>query len=75
MGAALGRETRALGSGILLAPMVNIHRIPVGGRNYETYSEDPYLTGKLAASFINGVQSEDIGAVIKATNVEVEAES
>jgi beta-glucosidase len=67
MGAALGRETRALGSGILLAPMVNLHRLPVGGRNYETYSEDPYLTGKLAASFIKGVQSEHIGAVIKAT--------
>ena len=65
MGAALGRETRALGSGILLAPMVNIHRLPIGGRNYETYSEDPYLTGKLAAAFINGVQSEHIGAVIK----------
>lgn len=66
MGAALGRETRALGSGILLAPMVNLHRLPIGGRNYESYSEDPYLTGKLAASFIKGVQSEHIGAVIKA---------
>ncbi len=66
MGAALGSETRALGSGILLAPMVNLHRLPVGGRNYESYSEDPYLTGILAASFIKGVQSEQVGAVIKA---------
>lgn len=65
MGSALGRETRATGSGVLLAPMVNIHRIPVGGRNYETYSEDPYLTGALAAAFINGVQGEGTGAVIK----------
>lgn len=66
MGSALGRETQATGSGILLAPMVNIHRIPVGGRNYETYSEDPFLTGTLAAAFIDGVQQEGIGTVIKA---------
>ena len=66
IGAAIGRETRALGSAILLAPMVNIHRTPLGGRNYETYSEDPFLTGALASSFIQGVQSEHIGAVIKA---------
>ncbi|MEN8191678.1 MAG: glycoside hydrolase family 3 C-terminal domain-containing protein [Bacteroidota bacterium] len=66
MGGALGRETRATGSGVLLAPMVNIHRLPVGGRNYETYSEDPYLTGTLAAAFIDGVQGEGTGTVIKA---------
>lgn len=66
VGAAIGRETRALGAEILLAPMVNIHRTPLGGRNYETYSEDPFLTGTLASSFILGVQSEDVGAVIKA---------
>jgi len=66
VGAAIGRETRALGAAILLAPMVNIHRTPLGGRNYETYSEDPFLTGSMASSFIQGVQSEHIGAVIKA---------
>jgi len=66
MGGALGRETRATGSGVLLAPMVNIHRLPVGGRNYEAYSEDPYLTGTLAAAFIGGVQGEGTGTVIKA---------
>jgi beta-glucosidase len=66
VGAAIARETRALGASILLAPMVNIHRSPLGGRNYETYSEDPFLTGTLASSFIQGVQSEHIGAVIKA---------
>ena len=66
MGGALGRETRATGSGVLLAPMVNLHRLPIGGRNYECYSEDPYLTGTLAAAFIDGVQGQGTGTVIKA---------
>lgn len=66
LGAALGRETRATGSSLLLAPMVNIHRSPLGGRNYEAFSEDPVLSGKMAAAFIKGVQSEHIGACIKA---------
>jgi beta-glucosidase len=65
-GAALGRETRATGSAFLLAPMVNIKRHPLNGRNYELFSEDPLLSGEMAASFIKGVQSEDVGAVIKA---------
>ena len=65
VGSALGRETRATGSSILLAPMVNIKRHPLNGRNFETFSEDPLLTGEMAAAFIQGVQSEDIGAVIK----------
>ena len=66
IGSAIAREARDLGSAILLAPMVNIHRTPLNGRNYETYSEDPFLAGTLASSFIKGVQSEHIGAVIKA---------
>lgn len=66
IGRAIARETRHLGSAILLAPMVNIHRTPLNGRNYETYSEDPFLAGTLASFFIKGVQSEHIGAVIKA---------
>lgn len=69
IGAALGREARATGSSILLAPMINIKRTPLGGRNYEVFSEDPLLTGEMAAAFINGVQSEHIGAVVKAMAV------
>lgn len=65
MGEAMGREVRALGFSMLLGPMVNIHRLPLGGRNYETYSEDPFLAGKLAAALIRGVQSQGVGACIK----------
>ncbi|MCE5175563.1 MAG: glycoside hydrolase family 3 C-terminal domain-containing protein [Bacteroidales bacterium] len=65
VGSAIAREARATGSSILLAPMVNIKRTPLNGRNYETFSEDPLLTGEMAAAFIQGVQSESIGAVIK----------
>jgi len=56
IGAAIARETRDLGSAILLAPMVNIHRTPLGGRNYETFSEDPFLAGTLASSSEVGQQ-------------------
>jgi beta-glucosidase len=66
LGSALGRETRATGSAMLLAPMVNIKRFPLNGRNYEIFSEDPFLSGELATSFIQGIQSEKVGAVIKA---------
>lgn len=66
IGSAIAREARDLGSTFLLAPMVNIHRTPLNGRNYETYSEDPFLAGALASSFVMGVQSEHVGAVIKA---------
>ncbi|RKD88289.1 beta-glucosidase [Mangrovibacterium diazotrophicum] len=65
LGAAMGREARSTGSSILLAPMVNIIRTPLNGRNFETFSEDPVLSGELGAAFINGVQSEDVGCVIK----------
>lgn len=58
MGAALGREARASGVQVLLGPAVNIKRSPLCGRNFEYYSEDPYLAGELAAGFIQGVQSE-----------------
>jgi beta-glucosidase len=65
MGAVLARETRAQGSAVLLAPMVNIKRTPLNGRNYETFSEDPLLSREMATAFIQRVQSENIGAVIK----------
>jgi beta-glucosidase len=66
VGKAIAEETKTLGSHVLLGPMVNIHRSPLGGRNYETYSEDPHLTGKMAAAFVKGIQSVNIGACIKA---------
>jgi beta-glucosidase len=55
VGAALAEETKAKGAHMLLAPTVNIHRSPVAGRNFECYSEDPHLTGCLAAAYIRGL--------------------
>jgi beta-glucosidase len=65
VGKALGEETKAKGAHILLAPTVNIHRSPLAGRNFECYSEDPYLTGQMAVAYINGLQSKGVGACIK----------
>ncbi|MGZ6316629.1 MAG: glycoside hydrolase family 3 protein, partial [Anaerolineales bacterium] len=64
-GRALARETKAKGAQVLLGPTVNIHRTPVAGRNFECYSEDPYLTGKIASACIRGLQSEGVSACIK----------
>ncbi|MBN1890328.1 MAG: glycoside hydrolase family 3 C-terminal domain-containing protein [Thermoflexales bacterium] len=65
VGAALGEETRAKSAHVLLAPTVNIHRSPLAGRNFECYSEDPYLSGCMAAAYIKGLQSQRVGACIK----------
>jgi beta-glucosidase len=65
IGQHLGEETKARGANVLLAPTVCMHRSPLGGRNFESFSEDPFLTGKLAANFIRGVQSQQVAATIK----------
>jgi beta-glucosidase len=64
-GEALGREARARGIHIQLAPGVNIARTPLNGRNFEYYGEDPYLTGELATEYILGLQSQGVAATVK----------
>ncbi|RPI26511.1 MAG: glycoside hydrolase family 3 protein, partial [Chloroflexota bacterium] len=65
MGIALGRECLALGVNVLLGPGVNMKRSPLGGRNFEYFSEDPYLAGTLAAGLIGGIQSQGVGTSLK----------
>ncbi|HER33850.1 MAG TPA: glycoside hydrolase family 3 protein, partial [Halothiobacillaceae bacterium] len=65
IGEALAGEVRSKGAHILLAPTVNIHRSPLAGRNFECYSEDPYLAARMAVAYITGLQSEGVGACIK----------
>jgi beta-glucosidase-like glycosyl hydrolase len=62
VGAQMGEETRARGYQVLFGPMVNIERVPLGGRNFETYGEDPYLTGRIADADIAGIQSQRVAA-------------
>jgi beta-glucosidase len=64
-GKVLATETKAKGRHVILAPCVNIARIPMGGRNFESYGEDPYLTSRIAVDYIKGVQKENVVATIK----------
>ncbi|PZA07219.1 glycosyl hydrolase [Meiothermus sp. PNK-Is4] len=65
VGKAIGEEARALGVDVVLGPGNNMKRTPLCGRNFEYFSEDPYLSGELAASYIQGVQSEGVGTSLK----------
>ncbi len=65
VGSALGEETRARGCAILLGPCLNIHRSPLGGRNFESYSEDPYLSSQMTVAIVKGIQSKRVSACVK----------
>ena len=64
-GTVLGREARARGKDVILGPGVNIHRTPLGGRNFEYVSEDPYLSSIMCVPYIKGVQEQDVAACVK----------
>ena len=64
-GKVLATETKAKGRHVILAPCVNIARIPVGGRNFESFGEDPFLTSRITVNYIKGVQNENVVATVK----------
>ncbi|KHL03928.1 beta-glucosidase family protein [Sinomonas humi] len=65
IGHAMGAEARRKGVDVILAPTVNLHRTPVGGRHFECYSEDPLLTGAIGAAWVRGVQGQGVGTCVK----------
>ncbi|MFI9610609.1 beta-glucosidase [Streptomyces sp. NPDC052023] len=64
-GVLLAQEARRKGVHVLLAPTVNLHRSPLGGRHFEAYSEDPYLTGRIGTGYVQGVQSGGVATTVK----------
>lgn len=65
IGESLGREARRKGADVVLAPTINLHRTPFGGRHFEAFSEDPVLTASIARHYVEGVQSQGVGATVK----------
>ena len=72
---AIAQETRAKGKNVLLGPCVNIQRTPFGGRNFESFGEDPFLAARMSVAYINGIQSENVIPSVKhfaANNQEID---
>jgi beta-glucosidase len=65
VGSGIGRETKGHARHVILGPCVNIARLPMGGRNFESYGEDPFLASRMAVEYIKGVQKENVAATVK----------